>query len=665
MAAQSEPAAASELTRNALGRALASFDFGRRSQPQLGRWLLFTAWLGFGVRAGLLTRITSAGFMDDLAFAVLAAVPFVLLGALDRGSRLLLQGLLGLTMIAALFADTIHFRFFGSFVTFESILVARHVDEAGDSVLNLMESKVIALGLSLPLALLVYALSSEMRRRRRSPIRPATVMLCVGAAAFLLSTWFIGDLTGAAFNNPVVLFARQALASPDDEEIHDELVDDHGATFGLPSAGYHLLGEDAPLEQVPDDPQDATSRPNVVLILMESVRAYETAQGRGASSVTPNLDALADRGLQATQFYAVGHQTVRGEGALLCGSYTNFGGAPIYVRFPFLKMRCLPEILQEQGWSTHWISSFDRTYFNKELFLTSHGIERMHDMHEVRNVERRLGWGPSDSEMFEYAADTLDESTEPFFAEIMTLSNHDPFNHGYPIDRPEAAPADSTKYRNYLHGVHYTDASVGHFFEIAATRPWFANTIFIVTGDHGARTFPQALDRELEPAREVEFFHRMPFFVFGPGVDTTQISFVASQIDLAPTILDLLGIRTAHAFQGRSLLADIPEDERFAVFSTANAWHIRQGDDYCYSTGTACVPGGIPDCDGQPPEPAEHACFETTGDLLGLGPVHGRLLPEPAARALRDRGAAVVRFTQHLIRTDTLMAPGASESEER
>ncbi len=635
-------------------------------ERDLIRWLFFVGWLAFGMRLFLTTRATLVGTLDDAAFVLLFTTVLTSLGALERGSRIFLQTAIGLILIAAILADTLHFRFFGSFVTFETILVANHVDEAGDSVAEMFSHEVIAFGVVVPLGFLWTAAWGERRRIARRLGRVPLVLLGAGAVTSLLSTAWLGELTAPPFNNPVLLFARQSLAAPDDEEIHAELQADEGRVFGLPAPGYEFEGNaEAPLVQVPTTDTEAASgrsRPNVLIVLMESVRAHEGSWGRGERSVTPHLDALARDAYSATNFYAVGHQTVRGEVAVLCSTYTHFGGAPIYIRYPSMQLACLPQILRDEGWSTWWLSSFRRDYFKKEAFLTAHGIDRMDDM-RGQPVRRRLGWGASDEEMVEHAVSVLDGAPKPFFAEIMTLSNHDPFNHGYPIARPDADANDPQRYRDYLHGVAYTDHSVAHLLEVARSHDWFDNTIVVITSDHGARVFPAALDRESEQAREVDVFHRVPLIMTGPGVPRRTEDAVASQVDIAPTILDLVGVRARQAFMGRSLLAEIPAGDRLAVFSTANAWHIRQGDRYCYSVGTQCVEDGFPPCGSASEEPATHACFQTNGDLIDLTQAIGgaQLLPQAQMRELQQRGERVVRFTRHLIRTDSLYTTEPSE----
>lgn len=636
---------------------LRSFFVSTPSARVVCLWALLFTWLSIGMRAAFLTSFTWRGFLDDAAFVVVMTTLFVSFRPIPRLIRIVLQGALALALIALLLADVVHFRFFGFFMTYESILVATQVDEAASSVENMVTPAFVSFGLVLPLLMLATAIKEEWRcySGRRSAL---WFLLFVVATILLVTSWTaLADLAAPRFNNPVLLMARDAVSRPDAEVLAEELRQDGRRAFGLPAPGYEALNEDYPLLQTPVEPSTMRPTTNVVILLLESVRDTETEVGRGELSVTPEIDAIGRQGLVFRNNYAVGHQTVRGEVAALCSTYTHFGGAPIYVRHPHLSLTCLPEILRDLGYRTHWISSFRRDYFNKEAFLTSHGVQAMHDMRDVPRTGLQLGWGPADEELAAYAVDVLSGSAEPFFAEVMTLSNHDPFNYPYPVAPPEGEANDGPRYVEYLHGVRYTDHAVGRFFELARTRPWFSRTIFVITGDHGGRAFPTSMSSEQDPALEVEMFHRSPLVFFGPGVPNEVRREVSSQVDIAPTILELLGVRAENAFVGRSLLAEL--DDRFAVYSTANGFHIRSGNRYCSAIAVSCVEGGTPSCsDGQASEPSPYACFEVQGDLLRIKrdeEVITRPLSEAEAAPLRGRLEQVVRLTQYLIKNDAVI----------
>ncbi|MCI5211751.1 MAG: LTA synthase family protein, partial [Candidatus Electrothrix sp. ATG2] len=251
------------------------------------------------------------------------------------------------------------------------------------------------------------------------------------------------------------------------------------------------------------------NQPNIILILMESVRAKESGAYGAKLSFTPAFDQLARQGQLYTNFYANGTQTVRAELSLLCSFYPNFTGTPIYMKRPKLKLSSLPGILQEDGYKTMWISGFEASYANKDGFLKKHGIEELYDGSDLDpDSTEKVGWGYSDKAIFSYAESILDKQKEPFFAEIMTLSNHWPFDFPYaktPATLPETA---DKKYRNYCRGMYYTDWAMGEFMKRMQKKPYFNNTLFIITSDHGIWYFPP--EEKLTTVEKQEAYFRMP-----------------------------------------------------------------------------------------------------------------------------------------------------------
>lgn len=650
-----------------------------RRHAHLIAWLVFLGWLAWGIRSTLTTEVTTGAILDDAAFVALFATVFVLAELTSRWQRAAIQTVLAVTMILAILADTLHFRFFGSFVNAEDLFVAGEMGAAAGSVLDLVTPQVVLCGVLVPLALTFVGVRAGTRFRRRRPSRAVIALAALGALFVVTHSMAVGGLASADYNNPVMLFGRQlALGSVtgeglSDEDMWDEVRDHAEDAYNWPDPDEweHGHDEEHPLLKVPREPAAPARRPNVVVIVMESVRAYETEMGLGASSVTPNLDRLAGEGLTVSDYYMVGHQTVRGEGAVLCSTFTHYGGAPIYVRYAGVRIKCLPEILRDHGYSTHWISSFRSDYFNKQEFLSQHGVDQFHDMSDFRGTlnRRRIGWGPADEDMMEYAVDVMGRARRPFFASIMTLSNHHPFDHEYPIPDPPASSDNrhDVLYRNYLRGVQYTDHGIGHFFREAADEDWFDDTIFVVTGDHGTMSFPGWLDRRRQKAQEIELFYRGVLVMRGPGVPERRLDMVGSQVDVAPTVLDLIGIRAPNSFMGVSLLGETPPGDRFAVFASATEWSVRQGDRYCYAVGKSCLADGWPACGpGDGPSAAAHACFTTPNDLLRVqdarvGPSM-RLLDEEDAATLSTRGERVTLFTNFLLAQDAIYPYPAEEA---
>jgi phosphoglycerol transferase MdoB-like AlkP superfamily enzyme len=138
--------------------------------------------------------------------------------------------------------------------------------------------------------------------------------------------------------------------------------------------------------------------------------------------------------------------------------------------------------------------------------------------------------------------DSQHSSGQPFFAHIMTTSNHRPYT--YPEGR-----IDIPSKTGRLGGVKYTDYAVGRFIGAAKEKPWFRDTLFVIVADH---THNGRGKQELPPAA-----YHIPLLVYSPAhVAPQTIDSVASQIDVAPTILGLLGMSYQSRFFGQDILTE-------------------------------------------------------------------------------------------------------------
>ena len=281
-------------------------------------------------------------------------------------------------------------------------------------------------------------------------------------------------------HNPFMNFLRGWLSEL--RRMNDQKAESLGEDI-LPSVatGYSRAGVPSfPLIQEPvgDAPSPRITAPdggpiNVVMIVLESVRAFECGVYGAPTSFSPEFDALAREGMLVRQFYANGSQTARGELSLLCSYYDHFRASPLYLRNPALRLRSLPEILRDRGYKTNWISSHTADYCNKRGFLTRHGVDQIYDDVHLPPGLPKINWGPPDEDLFRSAIGVLDKQTGPFFAEIMSLTNHWPFEGPYPTsDRTPEVTTDKS-YRDYTRGVFYTDHALGQFIREAKTKPWF------------------------------------------------------------------------------------------------------------------------------------------------------------------------------------------------
>jgi len=153
----------------------------------------------------------------------------------------------------------------------------------------------------------------------------------------------------------------------------------------------------------------------------------------------------------------------------------------------------------------------------------------------------RGSWGVADEDLFNRADEEFSKPrTRPFFSLVFSTSNHSPYE--YPDGRIEPYDAEPHTVNN---AVKYADYALGEFFDRARTKPYWNDTVFLVVADHNSRVF----GAELVP---VEHFH-IPGLILGGGIEPAVYEPVASQIDLPPTLLSLIGVSAEHPMIGHDL----------------------------------------------------------------------------------------------------------------
>ena len=174
---------------------------------------------------------------------------------------------------------------------------------------------------------------------------------------------------------------------------------------------------------------------------------------------------------------------------------------------------------------------------------------------ESKDIHFENIWGVADEDLFTLALHELDRRHAAgikFYAHVMTTTNHRPYT--YPagrIDIPSKTGREG--------GVKYTDWAIGDFMDRARTRPWFHDTVFVIVADH---THKGRGRQELPP----ENYH-IPLIIYAPAhVQPGRVDTLASQIDVAPTLLGLLDFSYRSRFFGHDILREGQRHPR-ALFS--------------------------------------------------------------------------------------------------
>lgn len=309
-------------------------------------------------------------------------------------------------------------------------------------------------------------------------------------------------------------------------------------------------------------PAAPEQRLNVVLVSIESLSATFLAHFGDTQGLTPNLDRMADEGMLFTQLYATGTRTVRGLEALSM-SIPPTPGNSIVKRPNNDNLYTMGSIFAEKGYAPLYVYGGYSYFDNMQAFYAGNGY-RVADrtMLEPSEIHFQNIWGVCDEDLFTLALREIDRehaAGKPVFAHIMTVSNHRPYT--YPdnrIDIPSKTGREG--------GVKYTDWAIGDFIERARAKPWFNNTLFIFVADHTHRGRGKT---DLPPRN-----YLIPMVIWAPGkIAPQRIDQLASQIDVAPTILGLLNFQYQSRFFGADILAPgAPQRALLANYQTVG-WY--------------------------------------------------------------------------------------------
>ncbi len=297
----------------------------------------------------------------------------------------------------------------------------------------------------------------------------------------------------------------------------------------------------------------ARPRLNVVLFLEESLGSeFWGCLGR-PSTLTPEMDKLATtEGLLFTNIYASGNRTVRGfEGVL--SSFPPLPGDSIVKRDLSDNVETIARVLKRGGYATVFLYGGRGLFDGMRSYALRNGYDRFVEQKHFDNPTFTTIWGVCDEDLFHRALDemrTLAKGDKPFLATILSVSNHKPYT--YPSGRIPEDPAQ----RKREHAVKYSDFALGEFFRGAKQESFWTNTIFVVVADHGARVY----GRQSIPIHSYE----IPLVILGPAVVPApqRLPTLGCSLDVAPTVLGLIGRTYETLFFGRDLLKASPKEGR-------------------------------------------------------------------------------------------------------
>lgn len=224
-----------------------------------------------------------------------------------------------------------------------------------------------------------------------------------------------------------------------------------------------------------------TSRPNIVVIILESWTADVIGSLGAEKGIAPYFDELAAQGILFTDFYANGYRTSFGIAAILSGFPSTPEGSILNRPNKMERLPTLAGTLKANGYATSFYYGGDTHFDDMNAFFVHSKFDAITGKSSFQAKDLNSKWGVHDHVLFERVLSDLSRQSEPFFSAMLTISSHEPFE--VPMKTVFNGNDPPALFKN---AVHYTDKSLKAFFDKARTQAWFKNTLFILVADHGS-----------------------------------------------------------------------------------------------------------------------------------------------------------------------------------
>jgi phosphoglycerol transferase MdoB-like AlkP superfamily enzyme len=297
----------------------------------------------------------------------------------------------------------------------------------------------------------------------------------------------------------------------------------------------------------------------------------------GYKSYTPFVDSLAQHSLIFTNAYANGFKSIHGMSSILAG-VPSFKDAYTSSAFVKQKTQSLISILNDEGYDTSFFHGAPNGSMGFLGFGNILGIEHYYGKKEYNNDADFDGvWGIWDEPFFQYMKRTLDKKPQPFMATLFSVSSHEPY------EVPEKYAGKFPKGDANIHeSIGYSDFALRQFFAAAKKEPWFKNTIFVMVADHSNTIFYEEYRKEFMRNTVPILFYTADERFKGVNGDWAQ------QIDIYPTLLDMMGYQKPFRSWGRSLVSS-GKIAPFVIKHSANVYQYMSGNYICTFDGKKAV----------------------------------------------------------------------------
>jgi len=575
----------------------------RKKQPRLPLYIL--AALLFGFKTYIVYRfmfnMDLENGMQEFILLVNAFVSAFLVFAISvwfnkQSRQMKYVRYVGLIMSFILFANLVFYRQFTDFITIPQLFMGSNMADLGSSILTLIKPYDILL---IADTAFIWYLSKKhettlsVNYLKRGKVFALALSLLLLAGNFFLAEMERPQLFTRAFDREYLVKNIGIF----NYHVYDIIVHSKTESQRVFADGNELpqiqeyVEENVKVSDEKSEMFGAAEGKNVIFINAESIQNFVIGNDVNGQEITPFLNKLVED--EDTYYFDNFYeQTGQGNTAdsefLVENSLYPLSRGAVFFTHAGNEFNALPEILKESGYTSSVLHSNNKSFWNRDAMYQSLEIDHFHgeEAYEVTD-ENSIGWGLKDKPFFEQSIKYLQAMEQPFYSKLITLTNHFPFELDEEDKSIEPFDSNSNTLNNYFPAVRYADEAMEEFFNHLKQAGLYENSVIIIMGDHIGisanhnNAMSMYLDKEeITPYDQVQL-QEVPLFIHIPGHGKGEVnSTVSGQIDMKPTILNLLGVEAENdIYFGNDLFAK----ERKGFIALRNGDFI--SEDYVSTAG--------------------------------------------------------------------------------
>lgn len=506
------------------------------------------------------TEFQLSFFVLNLASIVVLSSWTLLLSSKKRRWILLTLLFLHSTLLVS---DLWYYRYFNDLLSIALLSDITQMSDVGGGFLTLIETKDLLFFVDL----LIFSLVLFAIRNSQDTVTRHQKRIFAGAGFVLGLVFFVIPL--------IVSYANE------EKWLVDEPISNMREYYQLGFWGYHGLDfvqgagslfktdsltadEEARIRELDRQSPSAVSdskKPNVLIIQLESLQTSVIGQQVNGQELTPNLSALKEETRFFPSFYHQTHEGRTSDAELITlTSLHPLKSGSVYTQYADNEFDALPELLQNAGYDTAAMHAFEKDFWNRDDFYQNIGFNHFFSQKDFPD-NQEIGMALNDEDFLTTSIELAEQLKEPYFAFMVALSSHTPYEIPPELKKLDLTGYEDPLLKGYYETVHYVDGAVGEMIEELKQKDMWDDSLIVFYGDHDSGlTQPDSeMAKELDAETKVELFeldHQVPLFIKEPNMEKgSTVNSTGGQIDIAPTILDMLDIEPTYMI-GQSLMDD-------------------------------------------------------------------------------------------------------------